>query len=297
MTTWVELCCGGAAVSLRLVGGPAVVPPVPYMGGKRQYAGAILGAVGLHAGAGADRVVLCDAGPWGRAWAALVETGGPARVAAYLRAWHERGEQGAALFERIRAEGQDEQSEYGWTAQFLALQCGSAKGVPVRAEPGVNGPWRTSGYAHVAKGARLRGFVERLRPDLLAQRVERLGGAAWPARTIVYRGDARDLDPDAVGATHVYIDPPYVGTTGYEAQMDRDAVLMLARRWASSGAVVAVSEGEPLPIDGWHAVDVSALGAKGHARTFTKSRQEWITVNRCGAMAFDPPRSQLALPL
>ncbi len=44
---WVELCCGSAAVTLRLLGGRKAVPPASYQGGKRKYAHAILDALGL----------------------------------------------------------------------------------------------------------------------------------------------------------------------------------------------------------------------------------------------------------
>ena len=62
---YLELFAGGAACALALMGGPRVVPPVGYMGGKRKLAPSILGTVGLRPGQGADRVLLCDAGEWG----------------------------------------------------------------------------------------------------------------------------------------------------------------------------------------------------------------------------------------
>lgn len=64
---WVALCCGGAPVTLRLLGGKHAVTPVTYQGGKRKYAAVILAAFGLRAGQGAASVVLCDQGPWGEA--------------------------------------------------------------------------------------------------------------------------------------------------------------------------------------------------------------------------------------
>lgn len=278
MTALVELCCGGAAVSLRLLGGPGACPPVGYMGGKRHYAGAILGALGLRHGERIDRVMLVDVGPWGRAWACLTERGGPARVAAELRRWAARGEKGVALFDRILSEGQDEQSEAVWTAQFLALQCGSAKGLPVGADPGVNAAWRTSGYGHTSKGGVARGFIERLRPGHLAARVERLASIRWPAATLVLCRDVRDVEP--VPGAVVYVDPNYAGTTGYgDHDISRDEVLVLANRWVDAGCVVAVSEREPLPLGEWSHIEITGEHC-GQPRTFTRSRTEFLTISR-----------------
>ena len=78
---------------------------------------------------------------------------------------------------------------------------------------------------------------------------------------------------------YVYIDPPYSGTTGYAAKMPRETVLEVARRWSDAGAVVCVSEAEPLPLDGWHHVEIT--GARvGQRRTFSKQQAEWLTMNR-----------------
>jgi hypothetical protein len=95
-----ELCCGSAAVTLRLLGGPRAKPPVSYMGSKRGYATAILGAMGLHAGQGAKAVLLCDPGPWSRVWRVLVTPEGCREVAAIIRGWV--GEDPRALWTRLR---------------------------------------------------------------------------------------------------------------------------------------------------------------------------------------------------
>ncbi len=96
--------------------------------------------------------------------------------------------------------------------------------------------------------------------------------------------DARAMDPGAVlpAGTVVYVDPPYVGTTGYAADLDRAEVVGLARRWAGAGALVAISEAEPisdLVAEGWHAVEVTDC-RRGQARTFSRQQSEWVTLNR-----------------
>ena len=95
--------------------------------------------------------------------------------------------------------------------------------------------------------------------------------------------DARDIDPPALPpGTVAFIDPPYVNTTGYAHDLGRAEVVILARRWAAAGATVAISEAEAIPelvAEGWHAVEITneRIGA---ARTFSKQKREWVTLNQ-----------------
>ena len=78
------------------------------------------------------------------------------------------------------------------------------------------------------------------------------------------------------------MDPSYVGTTGYAHDLPRSEVVALARRWAAAGATVAISEAEPIPelvAEGWFAVEITGERI-GQARTFSKQKREWVTLNR-----------------
>jgi hypothetical protein len=92
--------------------------------------------------------------------------------------------------------------------------------------------------------------------------------------------DARPIEPaDLPPGTVVFMDPPYVGTTGYGNDLPREDVVMLARRWLDAGARVYISEAEPLPslvADGWHAVEITSQRS-GQKRTFSKQQREWVT--------------------
>jgi hypothetical protein len=103
--------------------------------------------------------------------------------------------------------------------------------------------------------------------------------------------DARTVDPPQLPAgSWVYIDPPYVGTTGYGHDLGRPEVIALARRWREAGAHVAVSEAEPIAeliADGWHAHELSRERV-GQKRTFSKQQREVLTISRA-------PRGQLGL--
>ena len=94
--------------------------------------------------------------------------------------------------------------------------------------------------------------------------------------------DARDVHPPALPpGTVCYMDPPYVGTTGYASDLPRSEVVALARRWQAAGARVCVSEAEPIPelvADGWHAVRIDGE-RQGQKRTFSRQQAEWLTLS------------------
>ena len=80
----------------------------------------------------------------------------------------------------------------------------------------------------------------------------------------------------------IYSDPPYENTTGYAANLTRAEVVSVAVEYAAMGATVAVSEAVALPellTLGWHATEITA-GRVGQKRTFSKQKQEFLTMNR-----------------
>lgn len=314
---FVELCCGSAAVTLKLLGGRHATPPISYMGSKRGLAVTILGAMGLRSGIGADAVLLCDAGPWAHVWSVLADPARCAEVAATLRGWAD--EEPRELWERLREEHRGEWD--GWTAERAAgwLQVGAMSArawgehhARLHTCPHPTEPWRTcepqgkplnlahrldsvaawlqvgawsgggkgqeSGYyagpfAHHHAGN--PNSCGTLTTDGLAARLD-----VPTAPLAVYAGPAEDIEPppDCSGV-YVYLDPPYKGTTGYAASMPREVVLDVAQRWSDAGAVVCVSEAEPLELDGWHHLDI-ASARQGQKRTFSKQQREVLTLNR-----------------
>lgn len=87
------------------------------------------------------------------------------------------------------------------------------------------------------------------------------------SRVDVVHGDVRAVAP--IPGAVVYFDPPYLHSPRYAETCPRPDVLTVARLWSDAGCRVAVSEGEPLPLDGWTAVRLA-----GRAR-----KSEWLTVN------------------
>jgi len=95
--------------------------------------------------------------------------------------------------------------------------------------------------------------------------------------------DARAVDPPQLPpGVVVYIDPPYLNTTGYADAFPRSEWLPIVRRWVEAGALVCVSEAEPIPdlmAKGWHAVEITGERV-GQKRTFSKQQREWVTMSK-----------------
>jgi hypothetical protein len=326
---WVELCAGSAAVAIRLVGGPHAQPPISYRGGKRGYARAILGVLGLRQGLGACQVILNDPGPWGAVWGVLCQPGAPGAVAEIIRGW--KDEEPRPLWERLKGEGWGEletvEDVAGWihcaSQSFRVGEPESgfnpsvASGVAYNAPPSeiasrveavarwlVCGAWAfrqgnpANGYNRtMAEGANPDavhvGNFGTIKPDSaprVAGRIHDTPLSAVPCTT--YQRSALDVPiPLDCTGVYVYADPPYQDTTGYQHDLGREEVLTLARDWDRAGATVCISEAEPLPLEGWHHVEITGE-RKGQKRTFSKQQGEWLTLNR--APSWKPGR-QLAM--
>jgi len=79
----------------------------------------------------------------------------------------------------------------------------------------------------------------------------------------------------------VYIDPPYVNTTGYKHTIGRDRVVELALAWHAAGATVCISEQEAIPelvAQGWRSVDITGK-RQGSRRTFSIQKTEYLTIS------------------
>ena len=79
----------------------------------------------------------------------------------------------------------------------------------------------------------------------------------------------------------VYIDPPYLNATPYPDTLSREAVVRLALRYSEAGALVLVSEAEPiasLVALGWSAVQLG--NPKQGDSPGQIKKQEWVTTNR-----------------
>lgn len=117
------------------------------------------------------------------------------------------------------------------------------------------------------------------REDLAA----RFSCPVWPTTALTF--SASIPPPPLPAGTVVYIDPPYLNTTGYKADFTRAQVCEAAERWATAGARVYISEAEPIAALGWHHVEITSE-RKGQARTFGAT-PEWLTCSH--RPAWTPP--------
>lgn len=265
------------------------------MGNKAGYAEVILGALGLRSGSGADAYLWAEADPDVRALLrAYPDAAMLTRIAEIIRGWAD--EEPRALWERLRAERKARGPESAQqTAEWVAVQ-----GVQYGSYPLWTG---TSGGFDSPAGT-LSMHPNRL-PD---------GGGLWPATasdacaslaayaTIAASSrwppvavlsaipTAADValwlgTPGDLSGCVVYMDPPYVGTTGYGSNLTRDEVIDHALDFDALGAVVCISEAEPV-IDTWYATEITG-GRRGQKRTFSKQQAEYLTMNR-------PPHATVA---
>jgi hypothetical protein len=271
-----ELCCGGAPLTLRLLGGPHAVPPAPNQGGKRKFAGAILDALGLRAGQGAAQVTLCDAGPWADVWR-YVSQG--IELQAFMGHWNQQSDEGQRLmFTEIRDHRLERMDGPEAAAAWLWLQARSYGG---------KGPAAGVAPRKITMGPRSNHGINRYPLDAPAHRLRQLAPLRWaPTRSL--RCDVREVEP--VPGAVVYLDPPYQGTTLYDWHLERDEVLELALRHEAVGAVVVVSEAEPLPLPGWHHLEITKRRT-GTPRNRSRQQAEWLTMSRAPVR----PPEQLAL--
>lgn len=278
-TLWslVEPCCGSASLTLHLLG--ARRPLLPYQGSKWRFRAALGARIAAVVGAGAPReVALFDPGPWGIAAPTVLDPALRSGVAALLEDLAARDAR--AVYDALH-QGPAPADPVAYTAQFLFLQrlAYSGKAVGVR-----DGRWSSPGFntssAYGLPGTDRFGAVRPMIPSLV--RVLRgYRGLATPAVRGAQRGAPAPEGP-VRGPTLVYLDPPYQGSTRYpNGDLDRAAVVALARAWREAGATVVVSEAEALPelvSDGWSAELLTE--GRGDTSPFRGKQQEWLTIGR-----------------
>lgn len=255
---FVELCAGLASVSLVLQGGAKARPPVSRMGNKRGYAEAILWACGLRQGQGADRFIWCEPDP---GCSALLQAYGQPEVlreaAAIIRGWKDADPR--ELWERLKAEGPIMGATAGEVARHVLAGVWSYR----QSQP-------SSGF--IGPGQRRQDTTA----TATATATEKLADLSLKSNV---HPDARTIIPEPRAV--VFIDPPYVNTTGYGHALPRADVVAMARAWKDAGSLVCISEQEPIPAlmaEGWHALDITRT-RKGQKRTFSKQQAEWLTMS------------------
>ena len=260
-----ELCAGTSALSLRLHGGKNARPPVSRMGNKQGYASAILRTLGLRSGSGAARYLWCEPDDGCRLLlTSYTDADLRNKAAEIIRGW--KDEDPRALWERLRAEGPVKSPPVDPREVARSMVVGAWSFRAGNPESGYNKS-EAEGHPQSCKYPRSCSIIS-------------AETATLPTLPASILPDARAVDPPQLPpGSVVYIDPPYVNTTGYAHDLGRDAVCEIAERWASAGAWVVISEAEPLAELGWHQVEITGERV-GQKRTFSKQQREYLTMSQ-----------------
>tara|TARA_S200002703_G_scaffold11986_1_gene10733 strand:- start:1507 stop:2544 length:1038 start_codon:yes stop_codon:yes gene_type:complete len=184
---------------------------------------------------------------------------------------------GAAVVDDARAVDPREVARWSWIFGFAYNNLpvwDHGDGLKMGNHRGPGNEWREQG-ARSKSGECATGVQS---PAFMVDRFQGL-----PQMPAALTEDARAVDPPQIPpGVVVYIDPPYVNCTGYAHAFPRSEWLLVVRRWVEAGALVVVSEAEPIPelmAEGWYAVEITGE-RKGQKRTFSKQQREWLTMSR-----------------
>ena len=273
---FVEPCAGLANVSIRLQGGGKSRGPVGRMGSKAKYADVVLRTLGLEPGLGAGQYLWAEADPAVRSVLRAYTQPDVLAGAIQQMEWWLEGDP-LLLWDRLRREGPITETTAREVARWVTIASSNRL---------INVAWSDSAqcFTNTAEGGSTFGGPDFGSHALGRRGLERLIDLRWPDVQVVEdaamarpTGDA-DLDRRTV----VYIDPPYIDTAGYGFEFTHRQVTRLALRWAAAGALVAISEAQPiasLARMGWHVVDITRK-ASGRRTHFSKQQREVLTISR-----------------
>jgi hypothetical protein len=276
-TVFVELCAGLGALSLSAVAGRPIPNVWARPGGKTGYARVIWRALGLS-GWRPSRIVWAEPDPACRVMLAAYSRPDVLReAAAWCRRWGaEYGEEGQRrLWEDLRAEGPPDEGAADMGREVARVGAVQRRTVSQAGARAFGGPSKAS---WMPPHRRVEGWSQ-YGTDSPRDWFERQPLARWP-ETVLHR-DGREVEP--IPGAVVVIDPPYLGTHGYEAGgvLPRADVVAMARRWAEAGAVVAVCEAVPVAQEmgpGWCSIDITGERTLKGSRCGTVT--EWLTLSR-----------------
>lgn len=282
--TFIEPCCGSAAISLRLLG---YEPVAPYQGTKDPYEIEIRDIIGRMLGlfhGAPSRILLSDASPWALAVATLLRE--PERVLVTVTELVKQGAPDArrpkapeVLYERLSG-ALVPTDPVQLAAELFWLQRMSFSG---RAVGERGGRWLTAGLNTTsAYGLPATGSFGAVHPqgNTLRRAVMRVHRHSDVSGFVGLLTTELCCDlPIWDGPVVVLLDPPYQGTQGYPSgTLDRTEVVHTALRFANAGAFVIFCEAEPideLVERGWEAIKLAEPRKRMQG---DKHREEWVTV-------------------
>lgn len=268
--TFIEGCCGSGSITLYLCGMNKGI--LSYQGSKWKYRKQIEEIIQGKGFVGRPEIVkLYDPGPWSNVLLTLRHHKN--EVITKLRQYQQ--EDPRLIYDKLQFQPIPI-NHIDYAADFLFLQRLSFSGKAVGSSSGIwNSPGFNSACAYGIKGTEKFGEVKPMIPSLI-KNLETLQLNLLPR---LITGKYLPLPDGFATNTVLYLDPPYFNSTKYpDGDLSRQEVIKFANAWHQAGAVVLVSEAEPLSeLKNWKQVCIS--GVKNVNNLFRSKKEEWVTVS------------------
>lgn len=277
MYSLIELCAGGAALTLHLLGARRAL--LPYQGGKWRFRHRLSQLIEEAGCRGTpDRVTLYDPSAWGIVSGIVIQSASRHQLIEELE--HFAAADPKEVYHRLHDHPVPE-NPVALAAQFLFLQRLSYSGKAVGIRDGI---WKSPGFnsssAYGIPGTERFGNVSPMIPSLL-KTLHSYAVLREPSQFVAHHQRAPSPTGSCSGPTLVYLDPPYHGSTLYpDGHMARPEVIRLAQEWHRAGASVMISEGEAIPelvAEGWS--PEALYKGRDDTSPFRGKQPEWVTLS------------------
>ncbi len=266
---FIEGCCGTAAITFHLCG--IKKPVLSYQGSKWKFRKILAAILEDHGYFGPpDQIELYDPGPWSRVIPILIKE--TAEIISILKRY--RSVDPEIIFKLLHDQPVS-QMDAQFAAEFLFLQRLSFSGKAVGCKDGI---WKSPGFnkacAYGLPGTDRFGEVKPMLPSL----IKTLEGFDFSKMPPMIAGSFLPKPLQPVERTVVYLDPPYQSSTKYpDGDLSRKELINLAQAWSNSGALVLISEAEPISELNWKTICLS--GSRDIESGFKSKKEEWVTIN------------------
>lgn len=260
MIHFIELCAGSAALSMAIENAPIVVS---YAGSKKGYAKELLEIMNVEK-MQVKNITIVEPGVWGAIHRAFSQHKG-SEIAMEIEKL--AMEEPRSLFNRL-IPSVIMQSEKDMVIKAAELLCRLASTYGGKEIGGFKGSHKHRPSVDGFIPSRMS-LASRCRAITMMKKWEIISTSAL---------NINEITSDCE-RTIVYIDPPYMSTSGqYMNHLSREDVITLARKWTALGADVYVSENEAIPQlleEGWESKQLKER--YGQTRKGSKIVNEWVT--------------------
>ena len=269
-----EPFAGSAALTLKILGSKKNL--MPYQGSKWRYTAPIIETMVSNA-EWPESFYLNDAGPWGVTLNRILSKD-KERILTRLKEYVHQDPR--TVYDTLHR-GKTPESIVEYAVQHLLLQRWSFKGKPIQDRAGI---WVSPGYGKAPAegvperfkdGKKVFGEVRPQLPSLI-RALEEFEVPDLPITVTQSYVDLLWVDRIERGSI-VYLDPPYINTTGYPgATFSRESLIAFAMACQEKDCFVMISEGEEISELGWSSIPISK---KARRTGFRGGRTEILTYN------------------